>query len=67
MFIFLYFDIFVKYYRRIYSKYENKCKIYKNNEVYLLSYERVKFALNKARWRQSNGTRYDRDKTSCSR
>lgn len=50
MFIFLYFDIFVKYYRRIDSRCENKCKIYENIEVYLLSYEQ-KFALNKARWR----------------
>lgn len=50
MFIFLYFDIFVKYYRRIDSRCENKCKIYENIEVYLLSYER-KFALNKTRWR----------------
>lgn len=59
-------DKFVKYYRRIDSRCENKCKIYKNIEVYLLSYVRVKFALNKARWRQSDGTRYDRDKI-CSR
>lgn len=64
MFIFLYFDTFVKYHRRIDSRRENECKIYKNIEVYLLSYERVKFALNKAGWRQCNSTRYDRDKIS---